>query len=118
MRILLDTCVWGKAAIELRAEGYDVLWVGDWVKDPGDAEILTAAFSDKRVLVTLDKDFGELAFAADAPHCGIVRLVGIPARQQGRVCAHVMEQYSEELLSGAVVTVEPSRIRIRRLEGG
>ena len=57
MNVLLDTCVWGKAAAVLRARGHDVVWAGDWDRDPGDEEILAIAHREGRVLVTLDKDF-------------------------------------------------------------
>ena len=40
MKLLLDTWVWGKVADELGAEGHDVDWVGNWLADPGDEEIL------------------------------------------------------------------------------
>ncbi len=49
MRLLLDTCVWGKAADDLRDDGHDVDWVGDWPVDPGDEEILARAHSEGRV---------------------------------------------------------------------
>ncbi len=61
MKILLDSCVWGKARGDLESAGHDVVWVGDWPEDPGDEEILAHACSERRILVTLDKDFGELA---------------------------------------------------------
>ena len=82
MKLLLDTCVWGGALVELRAAGHDVVWSGDWEKDPGDQAILAAARSESRILVTLDKDFGELAIVLRQPHGGIVRLVDFSARQQ------------------------------------
>ena len=59
MRLLLDTCVWGGACKDLRANGHDVVWAGEWPEDPGDEEILQRAYREERVLVTLDKDFGE-----------------------------------------------------------
>ena len=40
MRLLLDTRVWGHVADQLKADGHDVDWVGDWQADPGDEEIL------------------------------------------------------------------------------
>jgi predicted nuclease of predicted toxin-antitoxin system len=73
MRLLIDTCVWGGAAGELRAAGHDVVWSGDWSEDPGDAEILAKAYDENRVLVTLDKDFGELAIVFGQPHCGLAQ---------------------------------------------
>jgi predicted nuclease of predicted toxin-antitoxin system len=61
-RILLDSCVWPPAAKELRAAGHDVEAVHDWPSDPGDEEILKRAKLESRILITLDKDFGELVF--------------------------------------------------------
>lgn len=118
MKVLLDTCVWGKAAEELRAAGHDVVWSGDWDEDPGDREILERAHAGKRVLVTLDKEFGELAVARGQLHHGIVRVVNISARRQASAILHVLEKYGAELLSGAIVTVDPGRVRIRPADEG
>lgn len=113
MRLLVDTCVWGGAAEEIRAAGHDVVWSGDWSEDPGDDEILARAYDDNRILVTLDKDFGELAIVFGQSHCGIMRLVNLSARQQSTVCLRVLALYGAELESGAIVTVSPGRVRIR-----
>jgi len=113
MKILLDSCVWGKARGELESAGHDVVWAGDWPTDPGDEQILALARSEGRILVTLDKDFGELAILHGAAHCGIVRLVGISARQQAGVCHQVLTAHGPELLSGAIITAELGRLRIR-----
>jgi predicted nuclease of predicted toxin-antitoxin system len=113
VKVLLDTCVWGGARAVLAAAGHDVVWAGEWPSDPGDDEILASAHGDGRVLVTLDKDFGELAVARGHPHSGIVRLVDIAAEQQGPACARVLEAHGAELQRGAIVTVEPGRLRIR-----
>lgn len=113
MRVLLDTCVSGGVREALRALGHDVVWTGEWQTDPGDKEILDLANEEGRVLVTLDKDFGELAVVHNRPHCGIVRLVDFSARDQARVCLSVLERYGSELLDGAIITAEPGRIRIR-----
>ncbi len=68
MKVMLDTCVWGGALTGLRAAGHDVVWTGEWDKDPGDDEILARAQAEERVLVTLDKDFGEMAVFRGVPH--------------------------------------------------
>ncbi|MGZ9075542.1 MAG: DUF5615 family PIN-like protein, partial [Burkholderiaceae bacterium] len=59
-----------------------MIWSGDWPSDPGDEEILTRAHADRRVLITLDKDFGELAIVRGIPHSGLVRLAGIRLMSQ------------------------------------
>ena len=117
MKILLDTCVSGGARAEIAAVGHDVLWAGDRSEDPGDEEILAQAHAEGRVLVTLDKDFGELAIVRERPHAGIVRLVGVRVGEQARVCVAVMERYGDELTAGAIVTVEPGRVRVRAATG-
>ena len=89
MRLLLDSCVWGPAATELRGQGHDVIWAGDWERDPGNREILRRAHTEQRKLVTLDKDLGELAVIQNQPHSGIVRLVGFSARKQASACQEV-----------------------------
>ena len=68
MRLLLDTCVWGGVAEELVSAGHDAIRAGGWDTDPGDQEILEIANRDSRVLVMLDKDFGELAVVRGHPH--------------------------------------------------
>lgn len=113
MKLLLDTCVWGGASSELVEAGHNVVWAGDWDADPGDDEILAEANSEGRILVTLDKDFGELAVFHGQRHAGIIRLVGFPARQQAQVCLRVLALHGEALSAGSIVTAEPGRLRIR-----
>ena len=102
MRLLLDVCVWSGALNALVAGGHDVVWAGELSENPSDSELLARAYSEGRILnqsqggnyicaeayvsegrilVTLDKDFGELAIFREQPHCGIIRLVGARARQ-------------------------------------
>jgi predicted nuclease of predicted toxin-antitoxin system len=113
VKVLLDTCVWGGALAIVATAGHDVQWAGNWESDPGDEALLALAFQEGRIVVTLDKDFGELAVVHRKPHCGIVRLVDIPARQQGRYSLHAMQRFDSELAGGAIVTVTTERIRIR-----
>ena len=113
MRLMLDTCVWGGALADLTAAGHDTIWTGDWETDPGDRAILKSAYEQDRILVTLDKDFGERAIVYGEPHCGIIRLVNIPARQQGLYCLQVLRKYAEDLDRKAIVTVEKNRVRVR-----
>jgi len=93
--------------------GHDVVWAGDWPTDPGDEEILDRARQESRVLVTPDKDFGELAIVRRLPHCGIVRLVALSTSQQVEVCLAVLATYAAYLEGGAIVTAEANRIRFR-----
>lgn len=118
MKLLLDSCIWGIAKIHLQELGHDAVWAGDWDADPGDDEILLRATSERRILMTLDKDFGELVIVRGHLHSGIIRLVNFPAKQQGFVCALILDLHGEELEGGAIITAEPGRLRIRPADKG
>jgi predicted nuclease of predicted toxin-antitoxin system len=68
MKLLLDSCVWGGVLQSLREAGHNVVWCGEWDRDPGDAEILAHAYREERILATLDKDFGDCPGAGNAPY--------------------------------------------------
>jgi len=113
VKLLIDTCISGTVRDALQAAGHDALWTGDWPQDPGDDEILDHAHQENRILITLDKDFGELAVVHGRPHSGIIRLVNWSTQQQANTSLLILERYSTALESGAIVTVEPGRIRVR-----
>lgn len=113
IKILLKTCLWSGVATELKSVGYDVVWVGDFEKDPGDVAIIRIAFQEKRVLITLDKDFGELAIFRGEPHCGIIRIVDHSVRELGDVCNQLLKKHKSDLLFAAIITVDKTKVRIR-----
>ena len=73
MRILADEN-FPEAAVEaLRHAGHDVRWVRTEAPGISDREVLARAQADTRVVVTFDKDFGELAFRFGLPaDCGVI----------------------------------------------
>ena len=93
-----------------------MVWAGDWDADPGDDEILLQATSEHRILVTLNKDFGELVIVKGHLHSGIIRLVNFSVKQQALACALILDLHGEELEGGAIVTAEPGRLRVRPAE--
>lgn len=113
MKVLLDSCVSALLRPPLVAAGHDVVWVGDWTKDPGDREILAFAHREQRIVITLDKDFGSLAVRDGEPHAGIVRLVNLSLRNQSAVCEQILSRHGKTLLSGAIITADQRRLRIR-----
>ena len=113
MRLLLDSCVWGKAKEEPIASGHAVVWAGDWIADAGDSAILKRAYDEGRVLVTLDQDFGEPAIVFRQAHAGIIRMHKASARQQAGMVLKVLAAHVDELMSGAIVSIDEYRIRVR-----
>jgi predicted nuclease of predicted toxin-antitoxin system len=75
--------------------------------------ILGIAQAEGRVLLTLDKEFGDLAIVKGAPHAGIIGLVGTRARDQGPGAVHVLAAHAEDLAGRSVLTVEADRVRVR-----
>lgn len=66
------------------------------------------------MLVTIDSDFGTLIYLAGQAHSGLIRLPDVPARIRLSLMARILDRYSEEELSHAIVTVRGNRIRLSR----
>lgn len=116
MRLLADENFPYDAVMALRADHHDVVWIRTEAPGSRDADILARARSEDRILVTFDKDFGELAFRSKLPaSCGII-LFRISARSSSFV-AHLAATAvaSRGDWGGHFAVVEDSRIRMRRL---
>lgn len=113
MKFLLDSCVSGQLKQALTAAGHDVEWCGEWPQDPGDGTILTFAHEHRRILLTLDKDFGELAILKGTPHSGIIRIADMGLTEQAPAILEIIRRHGTELERGAIVTAAPGRLRIR-----
>ena len=116
MRILADENFPGLSVQELRRLGHDVLWVRTAMPGAGDNAILARAQTEQRLLVTLDKDFGELAFGMRLPaSCGVVlfRMKMTNARGAAIKMAKVLNSRSD--WNGNFTVVEDGRMRMRPL---
>jgi predicted nuclease of predicted toxin-antitoxin system len=82
-----------------------------------DTDILQKAQEDERVVVTLDADFHALLALTEAisPSVIRIRIERLRAQVLTNLLLTVIGECEEDLEQGAVVTVEPSRIRVRRL---
>src|SRR5262245_47272053 len=69
-----------------------------------------------RVLVTMDKDFGEFVYRERAPHAGLVRLPNVPVVRGIALMNDILQGHAEDLVGRAIVTVRGGRIRISRVE--
>ena len=73
LRILANENFPGEAIGALRLRGHDVAWIRTEAPGSSDREVLARAGLEGRILITFDKDFGELAFKSNLPApCGIV----------------------------------------------
>lgn len=74
MRWLIDECVDVNLVVQLRESGHDVIYMSDAAPRATDAEVMSRANSENRLLLTEDKDFGDLVFRQARPVPGIVLL--------------------------------------------
>ena len=114
MRFLVDRCAGRRLAEWLRSGGHDVLEARTLGPDPGDRALLELAESERRVLITIDTDFGELIFLHGVPHAGLVRLPDVPADQRIALVSEVIDLHRQVLDENAIVTIRGGRIRISR----
>ena len=113
MRFLVDVCA-GRSVVEwLKKKGYDTTFVRDRDPSMADEAILEWAYAEERVLITLDKDFGNLSVKKKLPHCGMIRLPNVPSCEKQGMLKHILERHSPQLKAGAIITVRGDRIRIR-----
>jgi predicted nuclease of predicted toxin-antitoxin system len=94
MRFLADENFPGDAVTALRAAGHYVLWIRTHAPGITDQDVLARSAKDARVLLTFDKDFGELAWRSGLPAtCGIVlfRLPELGPTGAGTVIADVLK---------------------------
>jgi predicted nuclease of predicted toxin-antitoxin system len=116
MRLLADENFPIDAVMALRDHGHDVVWIRTDAPGSTDDTILARAVSETRVLLTFDKDFGELAFRSRLPSsCGVV-LFRISSRSSAHVARIVLEAIqSRDVWTGLFSVVEENRIRTRLL---
>lgn len=116
MRILADVNV-PKATIEtLRLAGHDVLWAMDRMGTNADFEILAEAQSEIRIVLTNDKDFGDIAVHAGLPaECGVIllRLKGLSLDESVARTLEAIDSRTDCM--GHFAVVDPRRIRMRPL---
>ncbi|MBI2566164.1 MAG: DUF5615 family PIN-like protein [Candidatus Schekmanbacteria bacterium] len=115
MNLVADEGV-DRAVVErLRRDGHDVIYVAELSPGIGDEEVLRQANARSALLITTDKDFGDLVFRQRLSHSGVVllRLSGLPNAAKAGLVAAVFREHAAEVL-GAFSVVSPRQVRIRR----
>ncbi|WP_421878296.1 DUF5615 family PIN-like protein [Marinoscillum sp.] len=81
-----------------------------------DTDVLNIAYSRKEILITEDKDFGELAFRQKEPHRGIilVRLYDKEPHTRPYIVFSVINRFIEKL-NGNFIVISSNKVRVRKL---
>ena len=116
MRWLAYECVAAPLVGFLRSLGHDVLYVGETASGLSDADVIALALRERRLLLTEDKDFGDLVFRRERTVPGVVLMrIGSEAPTlKSTFLAAAIERYGEGLL-GRYTVIEQGRFRSRRL---
>jgi predicted nuclease of predicted toxin-antitoxin system len=116
MRWLADECIDAGVVSRLRSAGHDVVYMAELEAGTADREVLRQASEEGRLLLTEDKDFGELVFRSRQPASGVV-LIRIAPEQRllkwPRLQAAI-EKFGAKLF-GRYLVIEAARLRSRPL---
>jgi predicted nuclease of predicted toxin-antitoxin system len=114
MRIVADESVERQISDALRDEGHDVYAITDETPSIPDEDVLAVANDRQALLITADKDFGELVFRQGLAHHGILlcRLEGQSPEDKADIVQSVFRLYGPDMQGGFSV-ITPRAIRIR-----
>ncbi len=119
MILVADESIDRQIVDQLRNCGYRVISVAEM--DPGmtDAEVFELANAQDALLITADKDFGEIVFRQRRVNRGVilVRLAGLPQEKKGYLVATALQKYLLEMCNSYTV-ITPGRVRIRKMSSG
>jgi predicted nuclease of predicted toxin-antitoxin system len=118
MRFLLDMGASPRTLEFLRRHGHDAVHLRDvGMSRSPDSDAVAKAASESRVIVTFDLDFGRILAAQRALHPSMIlfRLERFTTDQINERLLSILEECSNHLDQGAIIVVEPGRIRVRRL---
>ncbi len=116
MRWLADECVDAGLVLHLRAAGHDVAYMAEIAPAISDAEVLARAHAEDRLLLTEDKDFGDLVFRRGRPVPAVILLridAAVHELKKIRLGAAI-DRFGEKL-RGRYTVVEENKIRARPL---
>ncbi|MGH9366470.1 MAG: DUF5615 family PIN-like protein [Thermoanaerobaculia bacterium] len=113
MRFLADESCDFAVVRALRASGHDVAAVAEMASRAEDRAVIEQAAEGKLILITEDKDFGQLVFAAGKPSAGVI-LIRFPSDQRRTLPQAIQELIRKKGndLEGRFVVLQPGRVRI------
>ena len=97
----------------MAADGHDVLSARTLGPGATDEALLELAYRQDRVLVTEDKDFGELVFVQRLPHPCIVRFVEMRVVEKVAAMRTLVERHADALRQGFLIVVTRDVVRLR-----
>ena len=117
MNFVADEGVDGLIVEKLREDGHNVLYVAEQKSGASDEVILTMANREDRILITRDKDFGELVYHKRQVHSGILlnRLYELDSVAKAKIVSGVVKEHGVRL-QGFFTVIQPGRVRMKKMQ--
>lgn len=115
MRILADENIDDGIVEQLRDAGHEIWYVTEMTPGIGDDEVLAQANRHGALLLTGDKDFGELVYRQQRINAGVlfIRLAGLTAAAKARMVTRAIDDHGAGMM-GRFTVIAPGQVRIRR----
>ena len=116
MRFLADENLEYPVITFLKDNNLDIVAVRDIMKGATDTEIIEYAFNNRLLIITSDKDFGELTFRLQRPNFGIIllRLSETDISEKAKILLAAIKTLDDEAFNKFIV-IDKFKIRFRSL---
>lgn len=117
MKIVADENIDLPIVEHLRKNDHSIWSVYEMNRGITDKEVLDIANNEKAILLTIDKDFGELVFRQKMISTGVIliRMEGLPNKQKAEIVTAAINNHQEELY-GSFTVITSESIRIRKIQ--
>jgi len=117
VRFLADESCDYRVVSALRSAGHDVVAIVEQDRGAADQQVFARARREQRILLTEDKDFGQLAVAAEMGPAGGLILIRCPEEARGQLAQSIslLVEHEGERLHGSIVVWTPRRVRLRQI---
>jgi predicted nuclease of predicted toxin-antitoxin system len=116
MKYLADESLEYTVVTFLRENKIDILAVREFMRGATDSEIIEHAFKNELIIITSDKDFGELTFRLKRPNCGIIltRFPDTNNTDKAKLLLSALKKLNQEAKNKFIV-IDKLKIRIRKI---
>ena len=114
MKFVADEGIDAQIVARLREDDHNVWYVAEMSPGVSDSDVLNIANRENAILLTFDKDFGDLVFRQRRVSQGVdlIRLHGFKPEQKASMVLNVIQQYGSDL-PRAFTVLTPNKVRIR-----
>lgn len=119
MNLFADECVFGPTIKLLGNKGHDIVTVHDFaLNGHEDTEILATATAQRRVLLTIDLDFGNIRHYPPEYHAGVIilRVRHSTVEQVHTILVQFLQTTPQTTIENTLIVIDHNKVRLRRKE--